>query len=47
MELRRGEEKRRSNKVIDGKLYVKHGRLGKWVDAEQHLKDDHESTYER
>ena len=32
---------RRLYKEVSGKLYVRHGRLGKWLDVEQHLKEEH------
>ena len=31
---------RRLYKEVDGKLYVRHGRLGKWVDVEEHLREE-------
>ena len=30
---------RRAYKVIDSKLYVRYGRVGKWMNVEQHLKE--------
>lgn len=32
---------RRIYKVVEDKLYVRHGLLGKWVEVECHLKRDH------
>jgi hypothetical protein len=28
-------------KAIEGKAFVRHGRLGKWVDLTKHLHDEH------
>jgi len=28
-------------KEVDGRLYVRHGRLGKWIDVEKHMKREH------
>lgn len=34
----------RQYRMKNGKGYVRHGRLGKWIDLENHLKDDHKIT---
>jgi hypothetical protein len=31
----------RTYKAIDGKLFVRHGRLGKWVEIIEHLREEH------
>jgi type II secretory pathway component PulF len=36
----------RSYKEINRKLFVRHGRLGKWIDIEEHLKNEHPLEYE-
>jgi hypothetical protein len=31
-------------KEVDGKLLVRHGKFGKWINVEAHMKDDHDAT---
>ena len=31
----------RTYKEVEGKLFARHGRFGKWVDVEKHLEQDH------
>jgi len=31
----------RDYKEVGGKLYVKHGKLGHWVEVEEHMKEGH------
>ena len=38
--------RQRTYKEIDHKLYIRHGRLGKWTDIEVHLKNEHPAGYE-
>jgi hypothetical protein len=33
---------RRIYKMIDGKVHVKHGALGKWLDVERHMREEHD-----
>jgi hypothetical protein len=34
-------KERRDYKVIDDKLFVRHGRFGSWINVEEHMKKDH------
>ena len=34
-------KERRDYKVIEGKLFVRHGRFGHWINVEEHMKKDH------
>ena len=34
-------KERRDYKVIDNKLFVRHGRIGSWINVEEHMKKDH------
>ncbi|MBV6342961.1 hypothetical protein [Candidatus Magnetobacterium casense] len=34
----------RTYKELDGKLVVRHGRLGKWLNVVEHMEDDHDAT---
>jgi len=33
----------RDYKEVGGKLLVRHGKLGKWINVEGHMKDDHDA----
>ena len=39
-------ERQRAYKVIDGKLFIRHGRLGKWVEVKEHLYEEHHTDRE-
>jgi hypothetical protein len=33
--------RRRVYKMVGGKLFVRHGQLGRWLDVEEHLQKEH------
>lgn len=38
--------RQRTYKEVDGKLFIRHGKLGKWLDIKEHLKTEHPLEYE-
>ena len=37
--------RQRVYKQVNGKLFIRHGKLGKWLDAEEHMKQEHPIEY--